>query len=52
LPRTIRGAAGSLREGLDETLTLIALGVDDVLYRTLRSTNPIENVNGSIARDG
>lgn len=43
------GAAASLREGLDETLTLIALGVDDALYRTLRTTNPIENLNGSIA---
>lgn len=44
------GAAASLREGLDETLTLIALGVDGALYRTLRTTNPIENLNGSIAR--
>jgi len=44
------GAAASVREGLDETLTLIALGVDDALYRTLRTTNPIENLNGSIAR--
>jgi len=43
------GAAASLREGLDETLTLITLGVDDALYRTLRTTNPIENLNGSIA---
>jgi transposase-like protein len=43
------GAAASLREGFDETLTLITLGVDDALYRTLRTTNPIENLNGSIA---
>lgn len=43
------GAAASLREGLHETLTLIALGVDDALYRTFRTTNPIENLNGSIA---
>jgi putative transposase len=43
------GAAASLREGLAETLTLVALGVDDALYRTLRTTNPIENLNGSIA---
>lgn len=43
------GAAGSLREGIEETLTLIALGVDEALYRTLRTTNPIENLNGSIA---
>lgn len=42
------GAAASLREGLDETLTLIGLGIDDALYRTLRTTNPIENLNGLI----
>jgi transposase-like protein len=44
------GAAASLREGLDETLTAQQLGLTDALYRTLRSTNPIENLNGSIAR--
>ena len=43
------GAAASLREGLDETLTLITLGIDGALYRTLRTTNPIENLNGLIA---
>ena len=43
------GAAASLREGLDETLTLQALGVAGALYRTLCSTNPIENLNGAIA---
>ncbi len=42
-------AARSLREGLDETLTLIALGIDDALYRTFRTTNPIENLNGLVA---
>jgi transposase-like protein len=42
------GAAASLREGLQETLTLIALHVDDALYRTFRTTNPIENLNGLI----
>lgn len=44
------GAAASLREGLDETLTLMTLGVRGALYRTLRSTNPIENLNGTIRR--
>jgi len=44
------GAAASLREGLDETLTAQQLGLSEALYRTLRSTNPIENLNGSIAR--
>jgi transposase-like protein len=43
------GAAASIREGLDETLTLQRLGLEGALYRTLRSTNPIENLNGSIA---
>jgi transposase-like protein len=43
------GAAASLREGLDETLTVQALDIRGALYRTLRTTNPIENLNGSIA---
>jgi len=43
------GAAASLREGRDETLTLLGLGIEGALYRTLRSTNPIENLNGSVA---
>ena len=43
------GAAGSIREGLEETLTLQRLGIEGSLYRTLRSTNTIENLNGSIA---
>ena len=44
------GAAASLREGLDDTLTAQRLGITGALYRTLRTTNPIENLNGSIAR--
>lgn len=44
------GAAASLREGLDETLTVIDLGLDAALYRTFCTTNPIENLNGSIAQ--
>ena len=36
------------REGLDETLTLQRLGVSGALYRTLRSTNAIENLNGLV----
>lgn len=43
------GAAASIREGLEDTLTLQRLGVTGSLYRTLRSTNPIENLNGSVA---
>jgi transposase-like protein len=37
------GAAASLREGLEETLTVQGLGITGALYRTLRTTNPIEN---------
>ena len=43
------GAAASLREGLEETLTVQGLSITGALYRTLRTTNPIENLNGSIA---
>jgi putative transposase len=38
------GAAGSLREGLAETLTIARLGVPPTLARTLRSTNAIESM--------
>jgi putative transposase len=48
LERDHPGAAGSLREGLEETLSLQRLGICDSLYRTLRSTNAIENLNGSV----
>lgn len=41
-------AVASLREGLDETLTLIKLGLTGALYRSLRTTNPIENLQGTI----
>ncbi len=43
------GAAASVREGLEETLTLQGLGIDGTLYRKLRSTNAIENLNSGIA---
>ena len=49
LTKSHPGAAASLREGLQETLTLIALGIDGALYRTLRTTNPIENLNARVA---
>ena len=49
LERTHPGAAGSLREGLSETLTVLRLGVPPTLARTLRSTNSIESMI-SIAR--
>ena len=44
LDRSHPGAAGSLREGLEETLTVMRLGVPPTLARTLRSTNPIESM--------
>jgi len=44
------GAVASLREGLEETLTVQALGVPGALQRTLRTTNPIENLTASVAR--
>ena len=44
LDRTHPGAAASLREGLDETLTVLRLGVPPALARTLRSTNAIESM--------
>lgn len=43
-------AAGSLGEGLEETLTLMKLGVRGSLYKTLRSTNPIENIHDTVKR--
>jgi len=49
LAKTHPGATASLREGLEETLTLIALGIEEALYKTFRTTNPIENLNGLIA---
>jgi len=49
LAKTHPGATASLREGMEETLTLIGLGIDGALYRTLRTTNPIENLNGRVA---
>jgi transposase-like protein len=50
LDKTHPGAAGSLREGMAETLTVLRLGVAPTLARTLRSTNAIESMI-SISRD-
>jgi putative transposase len=44
LDRTHPGAAGSLREGMEETLTVIRLGIRGKLKRTLESTNPCESM--------
>jgi putative transposase len=44
LDRTWPDAAGSLREGLDDTLTLMRLGITGQLAKTLCSTNPCESM--------
>jgi transposase-like protein len=44
------GAAASLREGLDETLTVMRLNLPAALQRTFATTNPIENMNGALRR--
>lgn len=44
------GAAGSIEEGLEETLTVMLLGLDGNLSRLFCSTNMIENVNGTLQR--
>lgn len=43
LDRLNPDAAASLREGMEETLTVVRLGVPDLLRRTLATTNPIES---------
>ena len=51
------GAAASLLEGLEETLTVTRLGLSPVLVHTFKSTNPVElmisvgrNVTGNVKR--
>jgi len=43
LERINPSAAESLREGMEETLTVIRLGVPEELRKTLATTNPIES---------
>ena len=43
LDRLNPDAAASLREGMEETLTVIRLGVPELLRQTLATTNPIES---------
>lgn len=50
LDRAHPGAAGSLREGLEETLTLTRLGIRGSLKRTLESTNPCESMIECVRR--
>ena len=44
LEQTWPDAAGSLREGMDDTLTLMRLGITGNLAATLSSTNPCESM--------
>jgi transposase-like protein len=44
LEHTHPGAAGSLREGMEETLTVTRLRIKGKLKRTLESTNPAESM--------
>lgn len=50
LERIAPDAAGSLEEGLEETLTVHRLGVRGLLRKTLASTNAIENCQGTTRR--
>jgi transposase-like protein len=43
-------AAASLKEGLDEILTVKGMGLPAILEKTLSTTNAIENLNGSIRK--
>jgi putative transposase len=50
LERSHPGAAASLNEGLEETLTLTRLEIHGRLKKTLASTNPIESMIEIIRR--
>ncbi len=50
LARSHPGAAASLREGLEETLTVTRLGVRGRLKRTVMSTNPCESMIETVRR--
>jgi transposase-like protein len=50
LERSHPGAAASLREGMQETLTLTRLGIGGNLKKTLESTNPCESMIECVRR--
>lgn len=50
IEREAPGVAGSIREGLDEMLTVSRLGLPKALRRALACTNAIENMQGTIRR--
>ena len=50
LERSHPGAAASLSEGLEETLTVTRLGAKGAIKRTLQSTNPCESMIECVRR--
>jgi len=50
LERSHPGAAASLREGIEETLTVTRLNVKGKLKKTLATTNPCESMIGCVRR--
>ena len=50
LEKSNQSAANSLKEGLEQTLTLHKLSVNVEFARSLSTTNCIENLNGTIQR--
>ena len=50
LERVHPGAAASLREGMEETLTVTRLGIEGKLKQTLESTNPCESMIECVRR--
>jgi transposase-like protein len=50
LERSHPGAAASLREGMEETVTVTRLGIRGPLKRTLESTNPCESMIECVRR--
>ena len=50
LDHTQPGSAASLREGMEETLTVIKLGIKGKLRRTLESTNACESMIDTVRR--
>jgi putative transposase len=50
LEHSYPGAAASLREGMEETLTVIKLGITGKLKQTIESTNPCESMIECIRR--
>src|SRR5204863_3697920 len=50
LERSHPGAAASLREGMEETLTVTRLGIRGKLKSTLESTNPCESMIECVRR--